>query len=727
MRVTITILLATACAACTTTTTPMSGETMTTTAAANEPIAIPTYPETRRVDTVDMQAGIEVADPYRWLENDVREDEEVAAWVAAQNAVTRQVLDALPGREWLEDKARALLNYERFGLPTEEAGHYFYTRNDGLQDQDVLYVRDGIDGSPRVLIDPNGWSEDGTKALASWDVTKDGSKLVYAIQESGSDWRTFRVLDVASGQLLDDEVKWGSLAGLSWDKEGEGFFYVAQPAPQEGEAYQAVMRDMSVRYHKLGTDQSEDAILYADPANPFHFHSSGLSEDGRYLVVFTFDGKSPGNQLRLIDLESEKREAIAIHTDFQTRVTPIEVIGSTAYLKTTADAPNERIVTLDLDNIEEGIKPLIDEQEQRLASASVVGNMLFASYLVDAKTEVRLFDLSGNAVGKVALPGLGVASGFGGGPGDKETFFAYSSFNQPSTIYRYDLTDGSISAWASPELQFDPDMIDIEQRFYSSKDGTRVPMFIVKRKDVTGPAPTLLYGYGGFDAVMSPNYSSSRMTWIEAGGVFVLANIRGGGEYGKAWHDGGRRFNKQNVFDDFIAAGEALIAAGDTTSDQLAIMGGSNGGLLVGAVLNQRPDLFAAAIPQVGVMDMTRFHKFTAGKYWINDYGDPDTREDLEYILTYSPYHNVDASKTYPAVLVTTADTDDRVVPGHSFKYAAALQQAAKESEGDGPQLIRIETSAGHGSGKPISKIVEEVADQMAFIAYYTGLELPEE
>ncbi|WP_265569982.1 prolyl oligopeptidase family serine peptidase [Sphingomicrobium nitratireducens] len=719
MRAFTLALLMASTAACTTT----DHEEPMTASATTQPsatIAVPAYVETRRVDVVDTQAGIEIPDPYRWLENDVREDAEVAAWVAAQNAVTEQVLDALPARDWFEKKTAALIDYERIGVPEEKGGRYFYSRNDGLQNQDVLYVREGLDGAPRVLIDPNQWEGDGTTALASSVISEDGTKLVYSIQKAGSDWRTLRVLDVDSGAILDDEIEWAMDYGLNWDKTGEGFYYVRRPAPKEGEAFQAVIRDAKIFYHKLGDDPADDRLIFEDPERPNILYQGGLSEDGNTLFLIGFDGKSPGYELSYLDLTDETLPQTYIYESFDHKAYPFGDEGSIVYIATEEDAPNQKIVAYDMAAPEKGLVTVVPEQEQRLSSASMVGGKLFASYLVDAKTEVRVFDADGTARGTVDLPGLGVASGFGGENDATETFFGYSSFNQPPSVYRMDLTDGSVTQWTAPKLNFDPDAISVEQVFYASKDGTRVPMFIVKRKDVTTPAPTLLYAYGGFDATMSPSYSTSRMSWIEAGGVYVLANIRGGGEYGKKWHDGGRRFNKQNVFDDFIAAGEALVASGVTTKEQLAIQGGSNGGLLIGAVLNQRPDLFAAAVPEVGVMDMTRFHKFTSGVYWINDYGDPEDAEMLRYLLGYSPYHNVRAEADYPAVLVTTADTDDRVVPGHSFKYAAAMQAAA--GDGDGPILIRIETSAGHGSGKPTDKIIQEIADKAAFMAYYTGL-----
>ncbi|WP_188055829.1 prolyl oligopeptidase family serine peptidase [Sphingosinithalassobacter sp. CS137] len=683
------------------------------------------YPETRRVDVVEEQFGVQVADPYRWLEGDVRSEREVADWVAAQNRVTDAYLATLPGRDIFQDRLRTLFDYERFGLPTERGGRYFYSHNTGLQNQAVLWVRDELNGEGRVLLDPNSWSDDGATALAEWSPSEDGTKLMYSIQDGGTDWRIVKVLDVATGQVLPDEVRWAKYTvGGDWAKDGSGFFYARYPEPPEGEQYQALTENHRVYFHRLGTDQSEDRLVYATPDHPKRSHYSGVTDDGRWLVITTSEGTDNVYAVTLVDLTDPSWTPRTIIPELENEWGVIGNIGSTFYFATDKDAPRQRIVAIDVSDPSAGpetAREIVPQQDAVLSGASMVGGKLILSYLVDAKTEVRRYNLDGTPDGTVTLPGIGTASGFGGEQEDSETFFAFTSFNYPTTIFRYDVATGETSEWARPQVDFDPQNYAVEQRFYQSKDGTRVPMFVVRRADVTGPAPTLLYAYGGFNSSVLPAFSSSRVAWLEQGGVLAVANIRGGGEYGKEWHDAGRLHNKQNVFDDFIAAGEYLIREGITGQDQLAIQGGSNGGLLVGAVVNQRPDLFAAALPAVGVMDMLRFDRWTAGRYWVDDYGYPSKEEDFRVLYAYSPYHNVRSGVDYPAILATTADTDDRVVPGHTFKYTAMIQSA---DIGPKPHLVRIETRAGHGSGKPTDKIIEEAADLWAFAARWTGLEV---
>ncbi|MBA18017.1 MAG: S9 family peptidase [Sphingomonas sp.] len=690
------------------------------------PMSFPdAYPETRRVDVVDEQFGGPVADPYRWLENDVRNDSEVADWVAAENEVTDAYLDTLPGRDVFAARIRQLFDYERFGVPVKKSGRYFYTHNSGLQQQNVLFVRDAIDGEGRVLIDPNGWSADGATALGEWLASEDGTHLVYGVQDGGTDWRTARILDVATGELLPETLKGMKYTiGASWAKDGSGFFYSRYPDPPEGEEYQAVSTDHRVYFHRLGTDQADDRLIYATPDHPTYSHYPYVTHDGNWLIVITTEGTDSRYEVTLIDLTDPQAQPRTIIPGLENEWSYAGNVGATFYWATNRDAPRMRVVTMDVSDPQAGpdnVAEIVPESDATLEGAAIIGGKLLTSYLVDARTEIRRYALDGSKLDTVALPGIGTASGFGGEPDDSETFYAFTSFNYPTTIFRYDVASGESSVWAQPEVDFDPTQYVVEQRFYESKDGTRVPMFIVKRADVTGPAPTILYGYGGFNISLTPGFSASRLAWLEQGGVFAVANLRGGGEYGKAWHDGGRLQNKQNVFDDFIAAGEYLIAEGITGKDQLAIQGGSNGGLLVGAVVNQRPDLFAAALPAVGVMDMLRFDRWTAGRYWVDDYGYPSKEADFRVLMTYSPYHNVQSGKDYPAILVTTADTDDRVVPGHSFKYTAMLQSA---DIGDKPHLIRIETRAGHGSGKPTDKVIEETSDLWAFAAKWTGLEI---
>ena len=682
----------------------------------------PAYPQTRRVDVVEEQFGVKVADPYRWLENDVRNDKEVADWVAAENKVTDAYLATLPGRQLFAERIKKLFNYERFGAPVKKGGRYFYAHNAGLQNQAVLWVRDALDGQGRVLIDPNGWSKDGATALAEWLPSEDGKLLAYSIQDGGTDWRTIKVIDTATGKETGDEISWAKFTmGLSWAKDGSGFFYSRYPEPPADAKFQALNENHKVYFHKLGTPQSADRLVYETPDHPSQSHYAGITDDGRYLFIGTTEGTDNKNLVHVVDLTDPKWQAKTIIGKLENDWSPIGNKGSVFYFSTNAGAPRDRIVSIDIADPKLTPKQIVAEQKETLAGASIVGDRLILNYMVDAKTEVRRYKLDGTADGKVALPGIGTASGFGGEIDDPETFFAFTSFNYPTTIFRYDVATGKATPWAQPKVAFDPSQYKVEQRFFASKDGTRVPMFVVRKATTTGPAPTLLWGYGGFNVPYTPSFSAARVAWMEQGGVFVLANIRGGGEYGKAWHDGGRLANKQNVFDDFIGAGEYLIKEGITGKDQLAIQGGSNGGLLIGAVVNQRPDLFAAALPAVGVMDMLRFDRWTAGRYWVDDYGYPSKEADFKRLYAYSPYHNIKGGRAYPAILVTTADTDDRVVPGHSFKYTAALQAA---DIGDKPHLARIETRAGHGSGKPTDKIIEEAADLYAFAGKWTGMQV---
>jgi prolyl oligopeptidase len=679
------------------------------------------YPQTRRVDLVETQFGVPVADPYRWLENDVRTDPAVKSWVDAQNAVTNAFLGTLPGRKALEQRITQLYDYERFAAPDKKGGRYFYTHNSGLQNQSVLFVRDRLDCEGRALIDPNPWSKDGATALAEWEPNEQGTKLLYAIQDGGTDWRTLKVRDVASGTDMADEIKWVKFSGLSWAKDGSGFYYSRFAEPKAGQTYQSLNKNQTVYFHKLGTPQSADRKIFATPAKPDLSHGAEVSDDGRWLVISSSSGTDPRYEVTLIDLSRPAAKPRVLIPGFAHNYSYIGNRGSTFYFVTDDKAPRQKIVSLDVAAAKPVPKTIVPEDAATLDGANLVGGHLVASYLADAKTEVRVYAPGGALTRKVELPGIGTAGGFSGKFDDPETFFAFTSFNRPTTIYRYDVATGQESVWAAPKLAFNPEDYKVEQRFYTSKDGTRVPMFIVRKASVTGPAPTLLYGYGGFDISLTPAFSATRLAWLEKGGAYAVANLRGGGEYGKAWHDAGKLAHKQNVFDDFIAAGEYLKANGIAAPKGLAVEGGSNGGLLIGAVLNQRPDLFDAAHPAVGVMDMLRFDKFTAGRYWVDDYGSPADEAAFRALLAYSPYHNIRPRADYPAVLAMTADTDDRVVPGHSFKYIAALQHA---KAGDRPHLIRIETRAGHGSGKPTDKAIAEAADMWAFAARWTGLEV---
>lgn len=685
------------------------------------------YPQTRIVDQTDDWHGVKVSDPYRWLENDVREDPEVAAWVMAQNAVSLSYLAALPGREAIRTRMKQLWDYERFGLPRKRGNRYFFSRNDGLQNQFALYVQDGIDAPPRLLIDPNSWSDDGATALGEYAPSDDGRYVAYTVQDGGSDWRTVKVLDVDTGETLADTIEWVKFSGISWAKDGSGFFYSRYPEPETGAAFQSLNVDHKVYLHLLGEPQTGDKIIYERPDQPDHGFAAEVSDSGRWLVVTVWKGTDERYEVVLIDLESPGAPPRALVTGFDHDYTYIGDDGSALFFRTDKDAPKGRIVAVNADA--EGApewREITAERDGVLASVSFIGGKLIANYLEDVKSVVRVYDKTGAPAGEMALPGLGSVSGFDGASDDDETFYSFTSFNAPETIYRYEVASGASTVFKRAQTPFDPSAYEVKQSFYASKDGTRVPIFIAHRKglDLSGGAPTLLYGYGGFNVSLTPGFSITRLAWMEMGGVYAVANIRGGGEYGKAWHDAGRLANKQNVFDDFIAAGEHLITGGYTTKERLGVLGGSNGGLLVGAVVNQRPDLFAAAIPAVGVMDMLRYNQFTAGRFWVDDYGDPAEEAAFRTLYAYSPYHNIRSGAAYPAILVTTADTDDRVVPGHSFKYAAALQAAGI---GPKPHLIRIETRAGHGAGKPTDKIIEEYADMWAFLAAHMGLEVEED
>ncbi|MET1753908.1 prolyl oligopeptidase family serine peptidase [Novosphingobium sp. RD2P27] len=688
----------------------------------------PSYPDTRRENAVEEHFGEAIADPYRWLENDVRIDTQVADWVERQNAVTRAYLGALPSREWFAQRIRTLIDYERFGLPVKAGGHYFYSRNSGLQNQAQLFVRDGLQGEPRLLLDPNSWAADGATALDAWEPSGSGRRLLFSVQDGGSDWRVLHVLDVASGERLPDEVKWAKFTNLAWVGE-DGFLYSRFPAPAEGTAFQGRNYDHAVYYHRIGTPQDEDELVFATPNEREMNHEAQVTPDGRYAIIRSSTGTDARYQVRVIDLSQRDKEGWKPRTlvpDAANDWKPVANIGTKLWFVTNKDAPRYRLVSIDLSARDPQFTQVVGERPELLERATIIGDHMILNYLQDAASHAETVNLDGKSVRTLALAGLGTASGFDGKPGDPETFYAYSSFNQPTAIYRMNIATGKSEPFATPALKFDPEKYLVEQRFYTSKDGTKVPLFIVRSKAAAqaGRAqPTLLYGYGGFDIALTPGYSAVRMAWLEAGGAFAMANLRGGGEYGKEWHDAGRRANKQNVFDDFIAAGEYLIAQGITPKGGLSIQGGSNGGLLVGAVVNQRPDLFAAANAQVGVMDMLRFDRFTAGRYWVDDYGYPEREADFRILRSYSPYHNIRSGVDYPAVLVTTADTDDRVVPGHSFKYTAALQHA---DAGHQPHLIRVETRAGHGSGKPTDKVIEEGADILSFLAHGSGLQPPE-
>ncbi|MEH1865893.1 MAG: prolyl oligopeptidase family serine peptidase [Nostoc sp.] len=635
--------------------------------------------------------------------------------------MTSSYLDKLPGRDIFKDRLKQLYNYEQFSIPVKQGERYFYLHNSGLQNQPVLYVRDSVDGVGRVLIDPNRWAKDGVTALAEWSASDDGKRVVYAVQDGGSDWRTIRVLDVNTGKVQGDEVKWVRFSPtIAWAKDGSGFFYARFPEPKPGTESQASVANHAVYFHAIGTPQAQDRLVYATPDQPTLGHYLSITEDGRYIAIVSTPA-SIGNKLTVVDLQSADWKPRKLVDNLDDQWSVVGNVGTKFFLRTTQDAPRFKVVTMDIAAADPVITDVVPEQDSVLGNASLVSGRLLISTRVDVKTEVRRYTLDGKPDGMVKLPGIGTAGGFKSDPDDSETFFIFTSFNTPGIIYRYDVASNTAQVWAKPKVAIDLNRIAVEQRFYKSKDGTRIPMFIVRRKDVTVAAPTLLHAYGGYGIPMLPEFLPAPLGWVEQGGVYAIANIRGGSEYGKAWHEAGRRQKKQNVFDDFIAAGEYLKAQSITPQNGLAIQGGSNGGLLIGAVVNQRSDLFAAALPQVGVMDMLRFDQFTGGKLWLDEYGSPAQEADFRNLLKYSPYHNIQSGKAYPAILATTADTDDRVVPSHTFKYVAALQAA---DIGDKPHLARIETRAGHGAGKPTDKIIEETADMWAFAAHWTGLDV---
>jgi len=693
-------------------------------AAHDHPIV---YPDTKTVDVVETLHGREIADPYRWLEQDVRESEAVADWVEAQNAVTESYLANIGARQAIADRMAALWRFDAYELPKAKADRLFFRKRAEGQNQSVLHVQTA-GGEPRVLIDPNAWSDDGSVALASYWPSPDGSRVLYTIQDGGSDWRTARIVDVASGETLADTVEWIKFSNLAWAPDGSGFYYGRYPEPDEGAEFQNLNYDQKVYFHALGSEQSADALVYERPETPELSLTPEVSDDGAWLVVTASKGTDERYEIMIRPEDEPDAAFVKLFGDFLNEYDLIGAAGGRLYFRTDLDAPKGRVIAVDPGAPATAAVEIVPESEFTLRGASLVGDKILARYLVDARSAVLVYGLDGAQAGEVALPGIGEASGFDGESGEPVTYYSFESFNRPDTIYRYDAASGESEPLFSPDLPYDPDDYVIEQAFYESKDGTRIPMFIGRRADVSldEARPALLYGYGGFNIAYTPRFFPQFLTWMDMGGVFANANIRGGGEYGKAWHDAGRLDNKQNVFDDFIAAGEFLIAEGITTSEQLGVHGRSNGGLLVGAVVNQRPDLMAVGLPTVGVMDMLRFTQFTAGRFWTDDYGDPADAEDFETLYAYSPYHNIDPGADYPAILATTADTDDRVVPGHTFKYIARMQaaQGGEVPPGGDPVLVRIETRAGHGSGKPKSKLIAEYSDQLAFLAHATGLDV---
>jgi len=679
------------------------------------------YPDTARVEQVDNYHGTAVADPYRWLED--LDSPETRAWIEGQNKVTFGYLEQIPGRQKLKDRLTAIWNYERFGVPQKEGGQYFFSRNDGLQNQSVIYVTDSLARDARTLIDPNKLSDDGTISLGGYAVSDDGRYMAYGLSDGGSDWRTYHVRDIQTGKDLSDEVDWVKFSGAAWTQDAGGFFYSRYDAPVEGEMLQQANYFQKLYFHALGTPQSEDQLVYHRPDQKEWGFGGSVTDDGRYLVISVWKGTERKNRLFYKDLSAPGSSVVELLNDFDAQYDFIDNDGPVFWFRTDLDAPRYRVIAIDTRNPSRSQwRELIPQSDDTLEGVNMLDDRFVAQYLVDARSEVKIFDIDGKFVRDVELPGIGSVGGFDGERTDDETFYAFTSFTTPTTIYRYDMDSGTSSVFREPEVDFDSQRFETKQVFYQSKDGTRIPMFITHRKgiDLDGNNPTLLYGYGGFNVSITPSFDVSRAVWLEMGGVLAVANLRGGGEYGKEWHDGGRLAHKQNVFDDFIASAEWLIDNDYTQSDRMAILGGSNGGLLVGACMTQRPDLFAAAIPVVGVLDMLRFHKFTIGWAWTSDYGSADDPEQFKTLYAYSPLHNLKAGTAYPATMLMTADHDDRVVPSHSFKFASALQAA---HGGDAPVMIRIETRAGHGAGKPTTKQIEEKADMLAFLVRELGMD----
>lgn len=675
----------------------------------------PSYPDPT---VVDIYHGQPVPDPYRWLED--LDSEQTRAWIEAQNHLTFNYLQQIPARQRIRERLTQLWNYEKYSQPFKEGGRYFYFKNDGLQNQSVLYTQESLEAEARVLLDPNTFSEDGTVALSGIAISRDGRYLAYGLSRSGSDWQEWKVRDIETGEDLPDHLRWIKFSGVSWTLDGQGFFYSRYDEPAPGSEYESVNYFQKLYYHRLGTPQSEDVLVYHRPDQKEWGFAGGVTEDGNYLIISVWRGTDPKNLIFYKDLRDPQSPVVELIREFEAEYSFVGNDGSRFWLLTDCQAPRRRLVAIDLEQPDQ-VQEVIPEAEETLQGVSLINNQFVAFYLKDAHTQIKTFALDGTYLGEIPLPGLGSASGFGGKRYDTETFYTFTSFTTPPTIYRYDFTSGTSTLFRQPQVDFDPQAYEVQQVFYTSKDGTRIPMFLVHRRGLarTGDHPTLLYGYGGFGISLTPSFSVGLVAWLEMGGVYAQPSLRGGGEYGEEWHQAGTKLNKQKVFDDFIAAAEWLIAHGYTNPAKLAISGGSNGGLLVGACLVQRPELFAAALPAVGVFDMLRFHKFTIGWAWISEYGSPENPEEFKALYAYSPLHNLKPGTAYPATLITTADHDDRVVPAHSFKFAAALQAAQGGSQ---PILIRIDTKAGHGAGKPTSKLIEEAADRWAFLVQVLGI-----
>jgi prolyl oligopeptidase len=679
------------------------------------------YPQTRRGDQVDDYHGVKVADPYRWLED--TDSAETHAWVEAEDKLTFDYLDKIPYRQAIHQRLSKLWNYERFTAPQQEGGRYFFDHNNGLQNQNVLLVAESLKAEPRLLLDPNLLSSDGTVAVADTAVSDDGKLMAYGLATSGSDWNEWHVRDVDTGKDLPDVIKWVKFSSASWSKDGKGFYYSRYAEPS-GASLRDTNYFQKLYYHRLSTAQSEDKLIYERPDNKELGFAGTVSDDGHYLIIQVWQGTSPKNRLYYKDLTRPDSQVVKLLDDYDAQYVFVDNDGPVFWVQTDLDAPRGRLLAIDTRHPERANwKTVVPQSPDKLEFASVINNSFLLGYLKDARTEVRVHDLSGTFLRNVDLPGIGTAIGFTGKRKDKETFYAFTSFISPTTIYRYDAQAGKSEIFRQPKVDFDASPYETRQVFYHSKDGTRVPMFLTYKKGIKldGQNPTLLYAYGGFDISLTPGFSVPNVVWLEMGGIYAQPNLRGGGEYGEEWHQGGMKLNKQNVFDDFIAAAQWLIDNQYTSTSQLAIRGISNGGLLIGACLTQRPELFGVALPEVGVMDMLRFHKFTIGWAWTSDYGSSDDPTEFKTIYAYSPLHNLKPGAKYPPTLIATSDHDDRVVPGHSFKFAATMQA---DQAGPAPVLIRIETKAGHGAGKSITQLIDETADTWAFVAHNLNMKV---
>ncbi|HEV2839870.1 MAG TPA: prolyl oligopeptidase family serine peptidase [Chthoniobacterales bacterium] len=679
------------------------------------------YPQPAKGSQVDDYFGTKVADPYRDLDN--ADAEATKKWIEAENKITFDYLAAIPERKKINEKLTALWNYEKYTVPFREGGRYFFSKNTGLQNQNVLFTGTALPGEAKTLLDPNTLSKDGTVALGGFDITNDSKLIAYGLATAGSDWQRWKVRDIETGKDLSDDVQWVKFSGASWKQDGSGFFYSRYDAPASADQLKQANYFHKLYFHKLGTTQDKDALVYERNDHKDWNFNGDVTEDGRFLIIYVSQGSDSKNRIFYQDLQKADSPVVELLNKQDAAYEFIGCQGNTFWFKTDLSAPKGRIVAIDISQPED-IAIVVPEAADKLEGVELVGDRFVSGYLKDAHSAIKLFEVSGKPAGEIKLPGLGTASGFKGKRKDTETFYSYVSFTEPSTIYRYDFKSGQSSPLFRPKVGFKSDDFTTEQVFYQSKDGTKVPMFLTYRKGLekNGNNPTMLYGYGGFNGSITPSFSPGIATWLQMGGVYAVANLRGGGEYGEEWHLAGTKLRKQNVFDDFIAAGEWLIANKYTSTPKLAISGRSNGGLLVGATLNQRPELWGAALPAVGVMDMLRFQKFTIGWAWTSDYGSSENADEFAALYKYSPLHNIKPGTKYPPTLITTADHDDRVFPGHSFKYAAAMQAA---QAGPAPVLIRIETRAGHGAGKPTSKVIEETTDQWAFLVKSLQMKIP--